>query len=183
MITGSDIVAAAENSGLLGTPYSKLDCQALVEEVLKKAKLHIPNYRGSNHMWRELVYDRTPIVNKTGSGIPAGALVFIVRHDGGEVKRGYHDKEGNATHVAIYMGNGRVFESTTGGVQYSSVSRFTDYGRIKDVEYTTKDNNAGGGGNDHAGEGQADRRKMINSILDTIREELERLEDLYNETF
>lgn len=182
MITGGDIVKAAENSGLLGTPYSKLDCQALVEDVLKKAGLHIPNYRGSNHMWRDLVYDRTPIVNKNESGIPAGALVFIVRHDGGEVKRGYHDKDGNATHVAIYMGNGKVFESTTGGVQYNSVSRFTDFGKIKGVEYTTKDT-AGGGGNDHAGEGQADKLKLIQSILETIREELDRLEDIYNETF
>ena len=132
MITGNDIAATALNSGLIGTPYSKMDCQAFVEEILKRAGLKIINYRGSNHMWRELVHDRESAKGKT---VPAGALAFIVRFDGGEKKRGYHDDMGNATHVAISLGDGRVMESTSGGVQISSIARFTDYALVHDVDY------------------------------------------------
>lgn len=137
MITGQHIAETAINSGLIGTPYSKMDCQAFVEEVLKRAGLHIINYRGSNHMWRDLVYDRES--TKGGKPVPAGALAFIVRFDGGEKKRGYHDDMGNATHVAIALGDGTVMESTSGGVQISSISRFTDYGLIHDVDYDHED--------------------------------------------
>ena len=133
MITGEHIAETAVNSGLLGTPYNKLDCQAFVEVVLKKAGMKIPNYRGSNHMWRDLVYDREPITNP--AFMPAGCLVFIVKYDGGEVKRGYHDDMGNATHVGIYLGNNVVMDSSTGGVQYSKLTRFTDWALIKDVDY------------------------------------------------
>ena len=132
-MTGKQIADAAITSGLIGTPYSKLDCQALVEEVLKRAKLPIINYRGSNHMWRELVYDRKPIAD--GVILP-GMLAFIVRDDGGEKRRGYRDDMKNATHVAIALGDGTVFESTTGGVQISSIRRFTHVAKIIDVDYS-----------------------------------------------
>lgn len=194
MITGNDIVKAALDSDLIGIPYSKLDCQALVERVLYLAGLNIPNYRGSNQMWRELVYDRTPIVNANGSGIPLGALVFIVKHDGGEVKRGYHDSYGNAAHVAIYIGDGKTYESTTGGVQISTVKRYTDYGLIKDVDYSNEgkadDSNEGQGST----EPNALRKAMFSEIdsvrsllrtitkdLDMLSECIENLEDDINE--
>ena len=173
MVTGKHIAETARNSGLLGTPYKELDCQALVEKVLHMAGLNIINYRGSNHMWRELVYDRTPIVNASGAGIPLGALVFIVKHDGGEVKRGYHDSDGNATHVGIYVGDGQVFESTTGGVQYGNLRRFTDSGLIKDVSYDKEDETHES--NEGAG----------SSVLDEIKARLTeiktRLEEIIND--
>jgi len=196
MITGKDIVKAALDSDLIGTPYSKLDCQALVENVLQLAGLHIPNYRGSNHMWRELVYDKTPIVNANGSGIPLGALVFVVKHDNGEVKRGYHDSYGNAVHVAIYIGDGKTYESTTGGVQISTVKRYTDYGLIKDVDYTNegKADDSDEGQGSTATEPNALRKAMFHEIdsvrsllraitkdLDMISECIENLEDDINE--
>ena len=174
MITGRHIAETAENSGLVGTPYSKLDCQALVEEVLKKAGLHIPNYRGSNHMWRELVYDRAKV---KGADVPAGALAFIVRYDGGEVKRGYRDDMGNATHVAIALGNGKVFESTTGGVQYGNISRFTDYGLIHDVDYDAK------GGSSDAGERCPEKVENLKQMIAVLKDNVEGLEMLVNDLY
>ena len=168
MITGKQIADAAIGSGLIGTPYSKLDCQALVEEVLKMAGLKIINYRGSNHMWRELVYDRESC---KGKAVPAGALAFIVRFDGGEKKRGYSDNMGNATHVAISLGDGTVYESTSGGVQISSISRFTDFGLIKDVDYT-------GGGQDES-EGSAESKQaLIRGYIASIRDYLNLIEEV-----
>lgn len=167
MITAEHIVYTAKHSGLLGTPYSKLDCQALVEKVLELAGLKIPNYRGSNHMWRELVYDRTPITNV--EEVPAGTLAFIVRDDGGEKKRGYNDNMKNATHVAIAMGDGTVFESTTGGVQYGKLSRFTNYGYIKDVDYEEGDD-------DNAGAGRSEVRETVLKLLSIVRDNLDGLE-------
>lgn len=165
MITGKHIAETAINSGLLGTPYSQMDCQAFVEVVLKKAGLNIPNYRGSNHMWRELVHDRQKV---SGHEVPAGALAFIVHFDGGEIKRGYHDDMGNAAHVAIALGDGRVMESTAGGVQYSSLKRFTDFGLINNVEY---------GGEDDEGAGCPDAKHTILNALAVITDKLIELED------
>ena len=171
MVTGQHIAETAINSGLIGTPYSQMDCQAFVEVVLKKAGLNIINYRGSNQMWRELVYDRGPISNHP----PIGSLAFIVKSDGGEKKRGYYDNYLNATHVAIVIDSDRVMESTTGGVQYGKLSRFTNYGLIKDVDYTEKE----GGGN-NAGQGRAEAlRKLVSVLQDNITE----LEDFINANF
>lgn len=170
MITGVQIADAAISSGLIGTPYSKLDCQALVEKVLSLAGLKIPNYRGSNHMWRELVHDR----QRTGTDAPIlpGMLAFIVKNDGGEVKRGYHDSMGNATHVAVALGDGTVFESTTGGVQISSIKRFTHVAKIIDVDYLEAVPGGAGSGLD-----VDSRIERIREILLQICGELEELKD------
>ena len=172
MITGQHIAETAVNSGLLGTPYSQLDCQALVEEVLKKAGLKIINYRGSNHMWRELVYDRAKV---KGGNPPPGSLAFIVKNDGGEIKRGYHDDMGNASHVAVVLWDGKVFESTTGGVQYGNLSRFTDYGLIKDVDYDSE------GGENDAGEGRPGLRQRLLNLIGILRDNVDELEECIRE--
>lgn len=166
MITGKHIAETAINSGLIGTPYSEMDCQAFVEVILKKAGLNIINYRGSNHMWRELVECRQKVADHE---VPAGALAFIVKHDGGEVKRGYHDQMGNAVHVAIALGDGRVMESTAGGVQFSSLKRFTDFGLIENVVYK--------GGEEDEGEGCPDAKSTILNALVVIANKLLDLED------
>ena len=181
MITGAHIADVAEHCGLIGTPYSELDCQAFVEEALKRAGLKIINYRGSNHMWRELVYDRHMI---SGTDIPVGALVFIIRFDGGEKKRGYHDSMGNATHVGIYLGEGRVIHSTTGGVQYGKLTRFTDYGLIKDVDY---DNKGDENNESNVGQGSTDKlqelKRNIMPLINSIYSDLETLEEFINDVF
>lgn len=172
MTTGNEIAYTAINSGLIGTPYKELDCQAFVEKVLQLAGLKIPNYRGSNHMWRELVYDRTPIVNPK-SPVP-GSLVFKVKFDGGETKRGYHDKSGNAVHVGIALGDGKVLHSTTGGVQYGTTNTFTDWALIKDVDYT--DEPAGGeihGSDEGAGPTLA---KVLLQYVQILRDTIDDLE-------
>lgn len=102
-----------------GIPYSKLDCQAFVETVLKKAGVK-RNWRGSNHMWREAVsWKGTPeeCIQKFGC-IPPGSWLFTLKFDGSEKKRGYYDDEGAAVHVGIYTGMGKgAMHSSTGGVQ------------------------------------------------------------------
>lgn len=175
MVTGQHIAETAINSGLLGTPYKVLDCQAFVEVVLHKAGLDIINYRGSNHMWRELVHDRKEIIGN-GAGVPAGALAFIVRNDGGEKQRGYYDDMGNATHVAIALGDGSVMESTTGGVQYSKIKRFTHYGLINNVDYER-------GGNEYAGEGHSESVNRLKQLVSILHDNLDELEAFINENF
>ena len=181
MITGAHIADVAEHCGLIGTPYSELDCQAFVEEALKRAGLKIINYRGSNHMWRELVYDRHMI---SGTDIPVGALVFIVRYDGGEKKRGYHDSMGNATHVGIYLGDGQVIHSTTGGVQYGRLARFSDYGLIKDVDYENKGDETN---ESNEGQGSTDKlqelKRNIMTFVNSIHSDLDALEEFINDIF
>ena len=169
MVTGDDIASAAIHSGLLGTPYSKMDCQAFVEKVLHLAGLAIRDYRGSNHMWRDLVVDRTPV--KGASYIYPGSLAFIVRQDGGEVKRGYHDDMGNATHVAICLGDGRVMESSAGGVQYGNVSRFTYTALIKGVNYDEE-----GMGSPGASERPTDKQRLLN-LLAIMKDNLSEMEN------
>ncbi len=163
MITGKHIAETAVTSGLLGTPYKQMDCQAFVEKVLEIAGLKIINYRGSNHMWRDLVYDRRSV---RGNKVPAGTLVFIVRADGGEKKRGYNDDMQNATHVGIALGDERVMESTTGGVQFGNLSRFTNYAFIKDVDY----------GEEKGNEGKRSTLDTLLTLVSVLRDNLDSLE-------
>lgn len=148
-------VDRALTGGYLGTPYEKLDCQAFVEQVLKDCNALSKNWRGSNQMWRDAVYDRSEDM----SAILPGEWVFTVRHDGGEVARGYHDDMGNAKHVGLYLGNGEVMHSTTGGVQMSSISdgRWTHHAKCIDVDY----------GDASSGDG-ADVRLEIADLLERL---------------
>lgn len=168
MITGQAIADTARNGGYIGIPYSKLDCQAFVERVLLDAGLPIINYRGSNHMWRELVYDRKLI--EEARDILPGMLVFRVLYDGGETKRGYHDSMGNAVHVGIYIGNDDVIHSTTGGVQFDKLSRFTHIAYISDVDYT----------NIVSGEDEGGDVITIDGIIAQLKEILDELEAYRN---
>ena len=176
MITGRHIAETAVNSGLLGTPYSVMDCQAFVEVILHKAGLNIINYRGSNHMWRELVYDRQKV---NGNHPPIGSLAFIVRNDGGEKQRGYYDDMMNATHVAIVIDESRVMESTTGGVQYGKLARFTDFGLVKDVNYNGEE---GGGIDAGAGYPEGDVTRLL-QLVDVLKDNIEGLEVFIREHF
>lgn len=159
-------VDRALTGGYLGTPYNQLDCQAFVEQVLKDCNALSKNWRGSNQMWREAVYDRSDDM----AAIQPGEWVFTVRHDGGEVARGYHDDMGNAKHVGLYLGNGEVMHSTTGGVQMSSISdgRWTHHAKVYDVAYPEEDTQPDGVTLDDIMQDLLDIRDQINTLIEAI---------------
>ena len=145
--TGQDMAEQAVTGGYVGQPYSKWDCQAFVEQVLKDLGVRKPdgnpyNWKGSNSMFRNHIRWRGTIEEckqKFGC-IPQGAFMFLVKHDGGEVERGYHDDLGNASHVGLYVGTSPlpVMDSQpTGGVQYRKLSIFTHVGLMDMIDYTS----------------------------------------------
>lgn len=145
--TGQDIAEQAVTGNYVGTPYSKLDCQAFVEQVLKDLGVRKPdgtpyNWRGSNSMFRNHIIWRGTIeeCRKKFGSIPQGAFVFLVEHDGGEVEKGYHDDLGNASHVGLYIGtnpNPCMDSQPTGGVQMRKLNVFTHVGLMDMVDYST----------------------------------------------
>ena len=138
MLTGSQFAEQARNGNYIGIPYTKLDCQAFVEKVLKDCGIQY-NWRGSNHMWRNALSEKHEITDI--DKIPVGAWLFNVQRDGGEKKRGYSDNEGNAKHVGIYLGSYDVIHSTTGGVQWDSIfsNRWNHWGLCKFIKYDSMD--------------------------------------------
>ena len=120
-MTGKECIEKANINELIGIPYNKLDCQALIEKILMRGGIQCKNFRGSNHMWREMVTNRLGLY----TFIIPGTILFTVKLDGGEKKRGYKDSYGNACHVGMYVGNGyegNVIHSTAGGVQWDDIS-------------------------------------------------------------
>lgn len=151
-ITGNEYATQAESDRYTGVPYSKLDCQAFVEAVLKDCGVRKPdgsayNWKGSNSMWRNALYWKGTIeeCRQLYGNIPLGSWVFIVKHDGGEIDRGYHDDEGNASHVGIYCREGSepVRDSTKtktrDGVGYRKLEGFTHVGLPKMILYNRKE--------------------------------------------
>lgn len=145
--TGQDMAEQAVTGGYVGQPYSRWDCQAFVEQVLKDLGVRKPdgsvyNWKGSNSMFRNHIRWRGTIEEckqKFGC-IPKGAFMFLVKHDGGEVERGYHDDLGNASHVGLYLGTSPlpVMDSQpTGGVQYRKLSIFTHVGLMDMIDYSS----------------------------------------------
>ena len=147
-IAGTAYATQAQSDRYTGVPYSKLDCQAFVEEVLKDCGVRKPdgsvyNWKGSNSMWRNALRWKGTIeeCRRLFNGIPLGAWVFIVKNDGGEVAKGYHDNEGNASHVGIYCREGSepVRDSTKtakrDGVGYRKLDGFTHVGLPTMITY------------------------------------------------
>lgn len=85
----------------VGTPYSKMDCQAFVEACMHDVGIK-KNLRGSNAWYRAMDWVGSPEDCKKVFGkVPTGAMLFIWADDGGEVARGYNDGKGNASHMGI----------------------------------------------------------------------------------
>ena len=155
--------------------YEQADCQGFVEKVLFDSGCRKPdgqayNWRGSNSMWRNALSWKGTLEecrNKYGE-IPLGAWVFIVKFDGGEVERGYHDSEGNAVHVGIYVGNDETRDSTRtskrDGVGYRPLKDWNRVGLCKYLDYSVnnKDN-------------KIDRSKEIINYFRSLLDELERM--------
>ena len=149
MLTGEEFALQAMSDKYTGVPYTKLDCQAFVEEVLKDCGVRKPdgspyNWKGSNSMWRNaLIWKGTLEECRQKYGeIPIGAWVFIVKNDGGEEDRGYFDNEGNASHVGIYCkpDPDQVRDSTKSkkrnGVGYRELKGFTHVGIPKMIDFS-----------------------------------------------
>lgn len=133
MVTASQFADQAKTGGYIGIPYKTLDCQAFVERVLRDCGV-VKNWRGSNDMWRNAVHDQTPL--DSVADVPAGVLLFTIKHDGKEDNARYKDGI-NAAHVGIYCGGGLVVHSTTGGVQWDEICspRWTHYAYLTCLEY------------------------------------------------
>lgn len=154
MITAEIFVEQAQSAKYDGVSYNALDCQAFVEKVLNDAGEKGHNWRGSNHMWRDALTEKHPL--EAVADVPPGAWLFTLKHDGGEKNRGYNDNEGNAKHVGIYLGNGRVRHSTSAGdygVQYDDIisPRWTAWGLCKYIDYSPDT-------------GKADREKALAAL-------------------
>ena len=143
--TGKDIAEQALTGGYLGIPYSKLDCQGFVEQVLKDLGVRKPdgtpyNWRGSNSMWRNYITWRGTIeeCRKKFGEIPLGAFMFLVKHDGGERERGYNDDLGNASHVGLYVGSSSMpcmDSQGNRGVDFCKLNVFTHVGLMSMIDY------------------------------------------------
>lgn len=118
-VSGKTYAEQAQHVAYNKYSYDELDCQGFVEQVLKDLDVRKPdgtvyNWRGSNSMYRNYIDWRgtkDEAIEKFG-GIPLGAFMFKVVHDGGEEEKGYHDGLGNACHVGIYCGGQLVRDST-----------------------------------------------------------------------
>lgn len=105
----------------LGTPYSKMDCQAFVEQCLRDCGLDM-NLAGSNAWYREVMKNgavMTPeeCVEQLGC-VPAGAFLFILEQDGKEPEKYKPDGIGNASHIGICTiptGEGAINSSASRG--------------------------------------------------------------------
>lgn len=107
---------AEQAAKYLGTPYDELDCQALMEAMLRDVGVR-KNWAGSNAMYRDMAWVGTPeeCVARYGS-IPVGAWLYILEQDGNEPAKYKADGIGNASHVGVYTGSGK-------GAIHSSASR------------------------------------------------------------
>lgn len=144
-VTGRELAERAISGNYIGTPYSKLDCQGFVEEVLKDCGVRKPdgtvyNWRGSNSMWRNYITWKGTIAEckqKFGE-IPLGAFLFLWKNDGGEIERGYNDGLGNASHVGLYVGTEPlpcIDSQGNRGVDYCKLNVFTHVGLMSMIDY------------------------------------------------
>ena len=171
MYTGAQYGKQAESKQYDSLKYSQVDCQAFCEKVLKDLGVRKSNggtydWKGSNDMWRHAVSWKGTIAEaraKFGC-IPVGSWAFMVKHDGGEVPRGYHDNEGNASHVSIVVNQNQVRDSTKGtgrdGVAYRKLSDFTHIGTPNMLDFNVESHNII--------EVEADDIEKVKSLLNQI---------------
>ncbi len=139
----------------LGRSYSEMDCQQFVENCMQKVGI-TQNLAGSNAWFRRMTWVGTPEECKKKFGsIPKGALLYILKDDGGEIARGYHDGIGNASHIGIKTGRGK-------GAIHSSSSK----GCVCESEFRDK-SIKNGGWNRIGLWDQFDYGEKINGILGT----------------
>lgn len=164
--TFAEMALSLRNSKI---PYKDCDCQGLVKKVLNDLCGLSVQWAGSNDMFRNFC-TWTGTISEAVSvfgGLLPGMVVFTVKHDGGEIPRGYDDGF-NASHVGIYCGGCEVMESTSvngEGVKCSAYpnSKWTHCGKLKMVTYPEQ--------------GRADTE----SVKAAIREVIKKLEGIVND--
>lgn len=146
MKTGKELAQAAEELVKIGGTYQQADCQGFVERAFSRIGIRC-NYRGSNDMIRNLAYN----VQQIDNNIPVGALIFWVRRNGKEPERykvggsAYKQEfDGwNASHVGIYIGDGKVAESGMSIGHWATTDikqrKATHYGLAKGINYANFD--------------------------------------------
>lgn len=110
----------------LDTPYDDMDCQALLEAMLKDVGVK-KEWKGSNAMYRDMAWVGTPEeCKKKFGGIPVGSWIFILKQDGNEPAEYRKDGIGNADHVGVKTGGkkGAIHSSAT--MEQVSESVFQD---------------------------------------------------------
>ena len=121
--------------------YSQEDCQAFVEETARRAGGTMKDYRGSNDMFRNACTRIEPLNSRAGKEmLVPGAVLFIMKKDGGEPARYKADGLGNASHIGWYTG-GRyevVHSSASRGQVAPSTLKnaWTHVGWMKEVDYS-----------------------------------------------
>lgn len=178
--TGADMAEQAVTGNYIGIPYSKLDCQAFVEQVLKDLGVRKPdgtpyNWKGSNSMWRNYITWKGTIdeCRKQFGTIPLGAILFLLKWDGGEEEKGYHDGLGNASHVGLYTGTSPlpcIDSQGNRGVDYCKLNVFTHVGLMSMIDYYTQP--------DPTPADELDAVRIIRSESSTDSEVLEALKTL-----
>lgn len=137
-ITNAALIAACEQMLTENIAYTTLDCQAAVEEALRRAGVPLSecNLGGSNAHYRNCLWRGLPerLTDLLGvKEVPAGMFTFIVKADSDSTPAEYRgDGYGDATHMGIYMGNGRTFNSS------ESVSKKTGIGVVVSTKFNGK---------------------------------------------
>ena len=105
MIKAEDAIRTARS--LIGTPYKKMDCIALIRAIIRQSPGGVKDYRceGTNWLWDSAKnsgkYQHLTERHEGIKGIPAGALAF---------KR--YGKDGE-DHVGIATGTGTIIHSSS----------------------------------------------------------------------
>lgn len=104
--------------GLVGTSYDTYDCQAVIEESVKRAGGHM-SYSGSNHMARNLTWLGTLENAKAtfGQPLPIGMALFINEEVSDKTPSQYrNDGLGDFTHVGLYAGPNALKDKNKYGI-------------------------------------------------------------------
>lgn len=121
--------------------YTEEDCQGFVEETIRRAGGTVKDWRGSNDMFRNACSRIEPLKSAAGKAmLVPGAVLFILKHDGGEPDRYKKDGLGNANHIGWYTG-GRyevVHSSASRGQVAPSTLKnaWTHVGWMNEVDYS-----------------------------------------------
>jgi hypothetical protein len=133
-VSNAALKVACEQMLTEGISYDTMDCQKAVEEALNRCGIPKSecDLAGSNAHYRKCRWVGTPeeCLKLLGvKEVPTGAFMFIWEESGAPSKYD-GDGMGNATHIGVYLGGGRTFNSSQ---SMGSVTVSTKFGGKKTV--------------------------------------------------